>query len=219
MNFSEFFPVWDKLKIEEREKIKASAFDRTFRKGTLLHRGSDECTGLLLIRSGQIRAYTTSPDGKEITLYRLLERDICLFSASCIINSLSFDITLSAEKDSEVTVIPADIYKKLMNESAPLANFTNEIMASRFSDVMWLIEQIMWKSFDKRLAAFLIEESNIEESLTLKITHEAVGNHMGSPREVVTRMLKYFADEGLVTLSRGTIAITDPQRLNSLALS
>lgn len=219
MNFSEFFPVWDKLKIEEREKIKASAFDRTFRKGTLLHRGSDECTGLLLIRSGQIRAYTTSPDGKEITLYRLLERDICLFSASCIINSLSFDITLSAEKDSEVTVIPADVYKKLMNESAPLANFTNEIMASRFSDVMWLIEQIMWKSFDKRLAAFLIEESNIEESLTLKITHEAVGNHMGSPREVVTRMLKYFADEGLVTLSRGTIAITDPQRLNSLALS
>lgn len=219
MNFSEFFPVWDKLKIEEREKIKASAFDRTFRKGTLLHRGSDECTGLLLIRSGQIRAYTTSPDGKEITLYRLLEKDICLFSASCIINSLSFDITLSAEKDSEVTVIPADVYKKLMNESAPLANFTNEIMASRFSDVMWLIEQIMWKSFDKRLAAFLIEESNIEESLTLKITHEAVGNHMGSPREVVTRMLKYFADEGLVTLSRGTIAITDPQRLNSLALS
>ncbi len=219
MNFSEFFPVWDKLKIEEREKIKASAFDRTFRKGTLLHRGSDECTGLLLIRSGQIRAYTTSPDGKEITLYRLLERDICLFSASCIINSLSFDITLSAEKNSEVTVIPADVYKKLMNESAPLANFTNEIMASRFSDVMWLIEQIMWKSFDKRLAAFLIEESNIEESLTLKITHEAVGNHMGSPREVVTRMLKYFADEGLVTLSRGTIAITDPQRLNSLALS
>lgn len=219
MNFSEFFPVWDKLKIEEREKIKASAFDRTFRKGTLLHRGSDECTGLLLIRSGQIRAYTTSPDGKEITLYRLLERDICLFSASCIINSLSFEITLSAEKGSEVTVIPADVYKKLMNESAPLANFTNEIMASRFSDVMWLIEQIMWKSFDKRLAAFLIEESNIEESLTLKITHEAVGNHMGSPREVVTRMLKYFADEGLVTLSRGTIAITDPQRLNSLALS
>lgn len=219
MNFSEFFPVWDKLKIEEREKIKASAFDRTFRKGTLLHRGSDECTGLLLIRSGQIRAYTTSPDGKEITLYRLLERDICLFSASCIINSLSFDITLSAEKDSEVTVIPADVYKKLMNESAPLANFTNEIMASRFSDVMWLIEQIMWKSFDKRLAAFLIEESNIEESLTLKITHEAVGNHMGSPREVVTRMLKYFADEGLVTLSRGTIAIADPQRLNSIAMS
>ena len=90
-------------------------------------------------------------------------------------------------------------------------------MASRFSDVMWLVEQIMWKSFDKRLAAFLLEESNIEDSLTLRITHEVIGNHLGNPREVVTRMLKYFADEGLVALSRGTVTLTDPDKLRKLA--
>ena len=217
MDFSEFFPVWDKLKDDERALIAAFAKERRFPKGSVLHRGSSECTGLMLIRSGQIRAYTTSAEGKEITLYRLFERDICLFSASCIMNSIQFDVTLSAEKDSEVTVIPSDVYKSVMNTSAPLANFTSEVMASRFSEVMWLVEQIMWKSFDSRLAAFLSEEANIEGSNTLKITHEVIGNHLGSPREVVTRMLKYFSDEGIVRLARGSIEITDADRLRAIA--
>lgn len=217
MDISEFFPVWDKLGEKDRETLRASAVDRTFRKGDIIHRSLDECTGLLLVNSGQIRAYTTSEDGKEITLYRLFERDICLFSASCLVKSIQFDVVLAAEKDTHVTVIPADVYKKIMSVSAPLSNFTNEIMASRFSDVMWLIEQIMWKSFDKRLAAFLVQESSIEGSDVLKLTHEVIGSHLGSPREVVTRMLKYFADEGLVSLSRGTVTIKDEKRLSELA--
>ncbi len=217
MNISAFFPVWNNLEESDRDALNAAAIDRNFLKGEILHRSSEECTGLILVRSGQLRAYTVSSEGKEITLYRLLDGDICLFSASCIINSISFDITLSAEKDTAVTVVAADVYKRIMKKSAPLSNFTNEIMASRFSDVMWLVEQIMWKSFDKRLAEFLMEESNIEDSLTLKITHETIGNHLGSPREVVTRMLKYFAGEGLVSLSRGTVTLSDPARLAALA--
>lgn len=217
MNISAFFPVWNNLEENDRDALNAAAIDRNFLKGEILHRSSEECTGLILVRSGQLRAYTVSSEGKEITLYRLLDGDICLFSASCIINSISFDITLSAEKDTAVTVVAADVYKRIMKKSAPLSNFTNEIMASRFSDVMWLVEQIMWKSFDKRLAEFLMEESNIEDSLTLKITHETIGNHLGSPREVVTRMLKYFAGEGLVSLSRGTVTLSDPVRLAALA--
>ena len=217
MNISAFFPVWNNLEESDRDALNAAAIDRNFLKGEILHRSSEECTGLILVRSGQLRAYTISSEGKEITLYRLLDGDICLFSASCIINSISFDITLSAEIDTAVTVVAADVYKRIMKKSAPLSNFTNEIMASRFSDVMWLVEQIMWKSFDKRLAEFLMEESNIEDSLTLKITHETIGNHLGSPREVVTRMLKYFAGEGLVSLSRGTVTLSDPARIAALA--
>lgn len=219
MDISAFFPIWNTLEESDRNALNAAAIDRTFSKGEILHRSADDCTGLMLVRSGQIRAYTVSPEGKEVTLYRLLDGDICLFSASCIINSISFDITLSAEKDTAVTVVAADVYKRVMKRSAPLSNFTNEIMASRFSEVMWLVEQIMWKSFDKRLASFLVEESNIEGSLSLRLTHETIGNHLGSPREVVTRMLKYFAGEGLVSLSRGTITLTDPDRLAALARS
>ena len=168
-----------------------------------------ECTSLFLVKSGQLRAYMLSDEGREITLYRLFERDMCLFSASCLMRSIQFEITIEAEKDCELWVIPVRLYQVIMEESAPLSNYTNEVMASRFTDVMWLIEQIMWKSLDKRLAAFLLEESAIEDSSRLKITHEEIANHLGSHREVITRMLKYFQNEGGVSLSRGAVEITD----------
>jgi CRP/FNR family transcriptional regulator len=130
--------------------------------------------------------------------------------------SLQFDITIEAEKDTEVWVIPPDVYKKIMEESAPLANYTNEIMSSRFSDVMWLIEQVMWKSFDQRLADFLLEESIIEDSTMLKITHEKISNHLGTAREVVTRMLRYFQNEDIIKLTRGAIDIIDIDALKEI---
>ena len=217
MNYLTYLPVFDKLTKSQQDTLTSSAFVRKFSKGDLLHNGSQNCTGLILILSGQIRAFTISDDGREITMYRLFERDICLFSASCIMNSIQFDITVTAEKETKVLVIPSEVYKSIMDVSAPLANYTNEVMASRFSDVMWLIDQIMWKTFDKRLANFLLNEATIEGTNTLKITHEEIGNHMGSPREVVTRMLKYFVSEGAVKLSRGTIEIVDESKLANIA--
>ena len=123
--------------------------------------------------------------------------------------SIQFEVMIEAEKDTELWIIPADSYKAVMDQSAPLANFTNEVMAGRFSDVMWLLEQILWKRFDQRLAGFLLEESALEGTDVLKITHETIGSHLGNPREVVTRMLRYFQSEGLVKLTRGTVEITN----------
>ena len=145
--------------------------------------------------------------------------DMCLLSASCIMRSIQFEVTIEAEKDSDLWIIPAEIYKSIMQESAPVANYTSELMATRFSDVMWLIEQIMWKSLDKRVASFLLEETSIEETNELKITHETIANHLGSHREVITRMLRYFQGEGLVKLSRGKITILDSKRLETLQRS
>jgi CRP/FNR family transcriptional regulator len=216
MNYLTYLPVFDKLTKSQQDTLTSSSFVRKFGKGELLNNGSQKCTGLILILSGQIRAFTISDDGREITMYRLFERDICLFSASCIMNSIQFDITVTAEKETEVLVIPSEVYKSIMDVSAPLANYTNEVMASRFSDVMWLIDQVMWKSFDKRLADFLLNEANIEGTNILKITHETIGNHLGNPREVVTRMLKYLVSEGLISLSRGTIEIIDKDGLEKI---
>ena len=217
MEFSSFFPVWSRLTAEQQTVLSSSVFSRKVKKGDVIHNGDADCTGLLLIRSGQLRTFILSEDGREITIYRLFECDLCLFSASCMMRSIQFDVTIEAEKDTELWVIPAETYKRVMEESAPLSNFTNEVMATRFSDVMWLVEQIMWKSFDKRLASFLLEEAAIEGTNELKITHEIIGNHMGNPREVVTRMLRYFQNEGMVKLSRGTIEITDEDALRNLA--
>ena len=216
MEFFDFFPVWNKLTAAQQQLLTYHATFRKAEKGTIIHSGSAHCTGLLLVGAGQLRAYMLSDEGREITLYRLFERDICLFSASCIMNSIQFEVTIEAEKDAQFWVIPSEIYKKLMEESTAVANYTNEVMATRFSEVMWLIEQILWKSFDKRLVAFLLEESRLEESSALKITHEMIGNHMGNPREVVTRMLRYFQNEGIVKLGRGSVEITDMKMLKSI---
>ena len=216
MELKEFIPVWRDLTPAQQEQLASGASKRTVQKGTVIHSGSLDCTGLLLVECGQLRAYILSDEGREITLYRLLDRDICLFSASCIMRSIQFEVMITAEREATLWVIPPEVFKSVMEQSAPLANYTNEVMAGRFSDVMWLMEQIMWKSFDKRLAAFLLEESALEETPVLKITHEAIANHLGTAREVVTRMLRYFQSEGMVKLTRGAVEITDEAALEEL---
>ena len=216
MEFQSYFPIWDKLTAAQRELILGSLTDREVKKGALIHNGDMDCTGLLLVRSGQLRAYILSEEGREITVYRLFDRDICLFSASCVLRSAQFRITIEAEKDTRLWVIPAEIYRQVMEQSAPAANYTNEVMAARFSEVMWLVEQIMWKSLDKRVAAFLLEESAIEGTAVLRLTHETIANHLGTHREVVTRMLRYFRGEGMVRLARGSVELLDERKLEAL---
>ena len=216
MDFQNYFPIWNKLTAIQRERIVNSRMMRKIKKGTVIHNGSMDCTGLLLVKSGQLRAYILSDEGREITIYRLFDRDMCLFSASCMMRSIQFEVTIEAEKDTDLWIISAETYQSIMEESAPVANYTNELMAARFSDVMWLIEQIMWKSLDKRVAAFLLEEASIEGTNELKITHETIANHLGSHREVITRMLRYFQSEEMVKLSRGVVTILDEEKLEAL---
>ena len=217
MEFTECFPVWNQLTQTQQQAILRAVSTREFKKGTVLYDGSTGCTGFIVVRSGQLRAYITSEDGREISVYRLFERDICLMSASCILNSIQFDISIQAERDCRVWIIPPELFQSVMRESAPLANYVNEIMQQRLSDVMWLIEQILWKRLDKRIAAFLLEEASLEDSLRLTTTHEQIARHLGTAREVVTRMLRTFQSEGMVKLSRGSIEITDEQKLAALA--
>ncbi|MBE6986701.1 MAG: Crp/Fnr family transcriptional regulator [Ruminococcaceae bacterium] len=217
MDFAQYFPIWDKLNANQQERIRSVSDLRKFKSGTLLHDGSPDCLGMLLVRSGQLRAYLLSDEGREVTICRFFEMDICLFSASCVMPNMQFNIFIEAEKDSEVWIIPACLYQNLMDESIAISNYSHSLISNHFSELMWLMEQIMWKSFDKRLAAFLLEESAVENTLSLKITHEKIANHMGTAREVVTRMLRYFQSEGMVTLTRGAVDIADRKRLLELS--
>ena len=216
MSFSSYFPIWDKLTSDQQNRILAVTEFRKVKGGTVLHDGGPNCVGLLLVRSGQLRAYMLSDEGREITISRFFEMDLCLFSASCVMPNMQFDIFIEAEKDSEVWIIPACLYQNLMEESIAISNYSHDLITSHFSEVIWLMEQIMWKSFDKRLAKFLLEEQAVEGTNSLKITHEKIANHMGTAREVVTRMLRYFQSEGMVRLTRGTVDILDKKRLEQL---
>lgn len=217
MELADILPIWGELTAAERQSLLAAARKRRAVAGTLLHSAGGSCLGLFAMVSGRLRAYIVSPEGREITLYRLGEKDICLMSASCMIRDVELDINIEAEKDSEFFIIPTDVYRRLSASSAAAANFTNRLMAARFADVIWLMEQIMWKSFDRRLAEFLLKESALEGGDMLNITHEKAAAHLGTAREVVTRMLRYFQNEGLVQLERGKIKITDRAALSDIA--
>lgn len=217
MDFAEYFPIWGRLTDSQQQRLASNAEVLRVKSGTVIHNGSMDCLGPLVIRNGQLRVYILSSEGREITLYRLFERDTCLFSSSCVMPDIQFDVIIEAEKDSEMWVISACLFKQLMEESVVVANYANQLISSRFTEVMWLMGQIMWQSFDKRLAAFLLEESALENTPVLKITHEKIAGHMGTAREVVTRMLRYFQSEGMVKLTRGAVEITDRQKLRQLA--
>ena len=217
MSFPQYFPIWDKLTADQQNRILSVTDFQKVKAGTVLHDGSPDCLGLLLVRSGQLRAYMLSEEGREVTICRFFEMDICLFSASCVMPNMQFDIFIEAEKDTEIWIVPACLYQNLMDESIVIANYSRNLITNHFSDLMWLMEQIMWRSFDKRLAAFLLEEAVVEGTDELKITHERIANHMGTAREVVTRMLRYFQSEGMVKLTRGTVELADEAALRRLA--
>jgi len=217
MELERAFPIWEQLTDGQRALLRGGARFRRVPPGTLLHNGAADCVGLFLVCSGQLRAFILSPEGKEVTLYRLFERDMCLFSASCMLHSVQFDLAIESEKETELWVVAPDAYKALMAESAAVANYTNELMASRFSEVMWLVEQILWQRFDRRLSEFLLAESALEGGDTLLLTHDRIAAHLGTAREVVTRMLRYFQSEGMVRLTRGSVELTDRAALERLA--
>ena len=216
MEFASYFPVWDKLTAQQQEKIAEVIEFRSVKKGTYIHDSSAECLGLVLVKSGQLRTYILSEDGREITLSRLFEYDVSLLSASCVMPDMQFNVIIQAEKDSEFWSIPACLFKNLMDDSIAVSNYARNLLSGNFSELMWLMEQIMWKSFDRRLAEFLAEECRLEDSTVLKMTHEKIANHMGTAREVVTRMLRYFQTEGIVALTRGTIEVVDMKKLEQL---
>lgn len=208
---------WKELSATQLRDLQQSIVKKRFNIGETMHGNSDKCSGLFLIRRGQVRAYIISENGKEITLYRLFDRDVCIFSASCMMKNIAFDIYVEVEKETEAYLIPTPIFRKLSEEAMSVQIFTNNLMASRFTEVMWIMEQALFMSFDKRLANFLMEQSSIEAADTLTITHERIANHLGTAREVVTRMLKYFQNEGIVGLNRGTIEILDRDKLEQLS--
>ena len=104
-NLRDYFPVWNKLNKTQQDKLEATAIHKSFKEGDIVHNGT-ECSGFLIVKSGQLRAHISSEEGREITVYRLFERDTCMFSGTCMMNSLQFDITIETEKPSEVWLIP-----------------------------------------------------------------------------------------------------------------
>ncbi len=215
--FQKHFPFWGNLSAQDRDLFCQNTASLSYPKGTILH-DSNECTGVFLVESGCLRVYLLSDEGKEVTLYRLFAGDMCMLSASCVIQSITFDVFVSAEEDSRCCQVSGAAFSAVSERNADVKIFALETAVSRFSDVMWVMQQVMFMSLDKRLAIFLLDECSKTQSDTIALTQEQIARYMNSAREAVSRMLKYFSAEGITVVSRKDIRILDKAKLRKLAL-
>lgn len=216
--FEQNFPFWNIISDTDRDTFLRSSQCVRFNRGTNIHDGG-ECTGVILVNSGCLRLYLLSDEGKEVTLYRVFPGELCIFSASCVLDSITFDVFIDAEEDSDCVIVGGCVYEDVNRRIPEVKIFTYESALARFSDVMWVMQQILFMSMDKRLAIFLLDESAKTGSEVIKLTHEQIAKYMGSAREVVSRMLKYFSSEGLISASRSEgIKILDKKALRALTV-
>jgi len=211
------FPFWEQLTPEEQEFLCRTTRPVKYKKGERVHSPVESCVGILLLRTGQLRAYLLSEDGRDVTLYRLFPGEVCILSASCVMDSVNFDLYIDAEEDTEAYCIGAGTFRRLMQQNVHVRCFAYQMTAERFSDTMWTMQQILFMSADRRLAIFLTDELAKTGGSDVRMTHDQMARYMGSAREVVSRLLKYFAQEGWVRLYRGGVEVLDKQKLQEIA--
>lgn len=216
LTLKEALPFWGKLSNSETALLLSGTRPVLYYAGELIHSPGSECVGVLLVKSGGLRTYLLSENGKEVTLFRQGRGDTCILSASCVLSSITFDVFIEAEQDSEVLLIQSAVFSQLQNTNLLVENFALRVTADRFSDVVWAMEQILFMRFDQRLAAFLLDETVKTRSNTIILTHEQIAKYIGSAREVVSRMLKYFVKEGFVVQQRGGIEVLNRAALQKL---
>jgi len=213
MNFQNIFPFWEQLNNKEQDIVSASVLSQKMKKGDILHRGCGECSGIVHVAKGQLRVYIVSEEGREVTLYRLHEGELCVLSASCLMDAIVFDVLIEAVQDSELVVLPSPALHDIMETNPMVELALYKRVVENFSDVMWTMQQILFMGVNQRVAHFLWDEMAKTGDTTIRLTHEEVARFIGSAREVVTKVLKYFVEEDVVSLSRGKIEIIDKAKL------
>lgn len=212
-----YLPFYSHLNIEEQDILKRSMARRILLKGENLQKQHNDCNGLVVVEHGRIRAYIMSEDGREVTLFRLADGEICLLTASCLFHNLNFEVHFEVEKDSAVFFIPSPDFEILSTNNIYVKEYMLNQMALRFSNAMWVMEQIVFGGLSKRVAGFILEQTILENSKVLAITHETIAKNIGSAREVVSRMLKHMENDKIVQTSRGTLVVEDLNKLRELA--
>ncbi|MBQ9068537.1 MAG: Crp/Fnr family transcriptional regulator [Eggerthellaceae bacterium] len=212
-----FLPFWEQLDQRQRNTLIGGTRRAQFERGAHIHNGEADCIGVLLVTSGELRAYMLSTSGRECTLFRVGAGESCVLAATCVLQMITFDLFLDAETDTQLYAIDSDVYAKVIEGNAFAEVFTYRQTADRFSDVMWVMHQQLFMGLDGRLSVFLLDEIARSKSDVLTLTHDEIARHIGSAREAVSRMLKDFAQRGIVVLSRGQVEVIDKAALRSMA--
>lgn len=218
-DYLEQLPFWEALAEQQRDRLVASAQLRNVEADTMIYGLGESSIGMMHVVSGEIRAYILSEEGREVTLYRLLPGDNCVLSASGAIGQAGFDTYMTAQQPSALLVIPAAEYEDMVEHSVHVRCYTYELAAQRLSVILWILHQILFSRFDERLASFFMEEYRRTGCREICMTQEQIAGYVNSAREVVARMLRRFASDGLIENRRGAIYLLDMEGIAELASS
>lgn len=179
--------------------------------GTVLFDDHQACEGFPFVVRGSIRVIKASASGRELPLYRVAPGETCVISSSCLLGHEDYNARGIAETDTELVLLPKAVFDALLAEPA-FRSFVFHLFADRIADLMHLIEEVAFHKLDQRLAALLLGKGRL-----LHTTHQHLADELGSVREIVSRLLKGFAAQGLVKLSREQIEIVDAAGLRRVA--
>lgn len=207
------FEFWDKLDNESKESIISGTTIEKYKKNQIIYSPEQKCRGIIKVLKGCCRIYIISEEGKEITLYKIYEGDVCTLSASCMMDEVMFDTFMVAEEDTQLTLTNVFTLRKIMKKNIYLENYIYKKTVSKFSELMWNMQELLFTSLDKRLALFLLKE---EKDKKVKLTHEQIAVQLGSAREVISRMLKKFEKEGSIQMARGEVEIINTNKLKNI---
>jgi CRP/FNR family transcriptional regulator len=173
----------------------------------------DRVDGIALLISGVVRVYKIGETGRQITLYRFGNGQSCILTANAILSQKTFPAVATVEKDAEAVMIPADVFRKWVSKYDVWREFVFELLSQRLSSVLEIIDEVAFRRMDSRLAALLLTRSQNQNPL--QMTHQEIAAELGSSREVISRLLEDFSEQGFVNAGRGEVEVLDAESLRT----
>lgn len=204
------FPLNKYLISTDQEIVKKNIRISDVSAGTILF-DSTSCKGIIVVISGVVRVYILSEEGREITLYRLFKNDICTLSLSCLMGTMPMQAMIKTDTDCRIASLSNDIFAEIHSHNVEIQQLMLSTMNTRLNEVLWIVEQVAFRRMDRRIGEYLLNQP----SMIIYATHEEISAELGTAREVVSRMLKYFEKNGYIQLHRGKLKITDPDGLRA----
>ncbi|MDD4929910.1 MAG: Crp/Fnr family transcriptional regulator [Gallionella sp.] len=206
------YPMLRELPAAELGEILTTARQLKIPSGTVMFDEHQSCQGFPLLLSGSLRVVKSAANGRELQLYRVMTGESCILTSSCLLGDTCYQARGIVEESVEMVLFPAAVFHSMLGKYAPFRHFVFQLFTERLTDLMELVSAVAFQKLDQRLAALLAGKSS-----PLHTTHQAIADELGSAREIVSRLLKGFAEQGWVRLGREQITVTDPAALKKFA--
>lgn len=213
------FPFAAGLTARGADRLRQSLSSAHVPAGKILLEEGSRCETLLLVRSGTIRVFKATPAGREITLYLVQAGEMCILGISCLFSDQRYPAMAAVMEDVDALVVPGGVFRELFRDEPAVRQFVVDLFSRRLDVVMTLVEEVAFRKMDQRLAAFLLRKSSEKTGRfrPVEMSHEQIADHLGTAREVVSRLLSQFEDDGMIELDRRRVRIADPAKLSALA--